>query len=179
RGVGLADPPAARPRGEGAPPEEGDRTRARVVRSRAARAGAGAGGAPQRAARRHLAAHGPRPLAPGAASHRGVGRRGRAVRPRPRGGSGAARRSRVVSTAGTLCRRTRGGRPSSFNFVTIEPTAVHITYFRWDVGSRRFRASDTYAFARAGMGAARVPAPAPAPPPPPAQPVPADTTSHS
>src|SRR5207237_191416 len=85
----------------------------------------------------------------------------------------------VVSTAGTLCKRTRGGRPSTFNFVTIEPTAVHITYFRWDVGSRRFRASDTYAFARAGMGAAPVPAPAPAPPPPPAQPVPADTTSHS
>jgi len=73
----------------------------------------------------------------------------------------------VVSTAGTLCKRTRGGRPSSFNFVTIEPTAVHITYFRWDVESRRFRASDTYAFARAGKGAA------------PAQPVPADTTSHS
>jgi len=82
----------------------------------------------------------------------------------------------VVSTAGTLCKRTRGGRPSSFNFVTIEPTAVHITYFRWDVESRRFRASDTYAFARAGKGA--VPA-SPAPPGPPGQPVPADTTSHS
>src|SRR5207247_1367005 len=27
----------------------------------------------------------------------------------------------VVSTAGTLCRRSRGGRPSCFNFVTIEP----------------------------------------------------------
>ncbi len=79
----------------------------------------------------------------------------------------------VVSTAGTLCKRTRGGRPSTFNFVTIEPTAVHITYFRWDAESRRFRASDTCAFARAGKGAA------PAPAPPPAQPVPADTTSHS
>ena len=75
----------------------------------------------------------------------------------------------VVSTAGTLCTRTRGGRPSSFNFVTIEPTAVHITYFRWDAESRRFRASDTYAFARAGKGAS------PASP----QPVAADTTSHS
>ena len=82
----------------------------------------------------------------------------------------------VLSTAGTLCRRSRGERPSSFNFVTIEPTAVHITYFRWDVESRRFRASDTYAFARAGKGA--VPA-SPAPPGPPGQPVPADTTSHS
>jgi 3',5'-cyclic AMP phosphodiesterase CpdA len=60
----------------------------------------------------------------------------------------------VVSTAGTLCRRTRGGRPSSFNFVTIEPTAVHITFFRWDAESRRFRASDTAAFARAARQSA-------------------------
>ena len=77
----------------------------------------------------------------------------------------------VVSTAGTLCERTRGEQPSSFNFVTIEPTAVHITYFRWDAESRRFRASDTYAFARAGKGAPPSPAPT--------QPEPADTTSHS
>ena len=56
----------------------------------------------------------------------------------------------VVSTAGTLCTRSRGGRPSCFNFVTVEPTAVHITFFRWDGERRRFRASDTYAFARGG-----------------------------
>jgi 3',5'-cyclic AMP phosphodiesterase CpdA len=62
----------------------------------------------------------------------------------------------VVSTAGTLCRRTRGGRPSSFNFVTIEPTAVHITFFRWSAEHRRFNASDTVAFARVG---AQSPAP--------------------
>ena len=55
----------------------------------------------------------------------------------------------VVSTAGTLCQRTRGGRPQSFSFVTIEPTAIHITFFRWDAETRRFRASDTAAFARA------------------------------
>ena len=54
----------------------------------------------------------------------------------------------VVSTASTLCRRTRGGRPGSFNFVTIEPTAVHITFFRWSAEHRRFNASDTTAFAR-------------------------------
>ena len=59
----------------------------------------------------------------------------------------------VVSTAGTLCRRTRRGRPTSFNFVTIEPTAVHITFFRWD-GEGKFRASDTAAFARPGASAA-------------------------
>jgi len=54
----------------------------------------------------------------------------------------------VVSTAGTLCRRTRGGRPPSFNFVTIEPTAVHITFFRWDAQGGKFKAGDTAAFAR-------------------------------
>src|SRR5206468_2787144 len=43
----------------------------------------------------------------------------------------------------------RGGRPQSFSFVTIEPTAIHITFFRWDAETRRFRASDTAAFARA------------------------------
>jgi 3',5'-cyclic AMP phosphodiesterase CpdA len=54
----------------------------------------------------------------------------------------------VVSTAGTLSTRSRGGRPSSFNFVTIEPTAVHVTFFRWEAERGRFQASDTTAFAR-------------------------------
>jgi 3',5'-cyclic AMP phosphodiesterase CpdA len=54
----------------------------------------------------------------------------------------------VVSTAGTLCNRPRGGRPSSFNFVTIEPSAVQVTFFRWEGERGRFRASDTFAFAR-------------------------------
>lgn len=55
----------------------------------------------------------------------------------------------VVSTAGTLCTRARGGRPSCFNFVTIQPTAVQITFFRWEAERGRFRTSDTFAFARA------------------------------
>jgi len=54
----------------------------------------------------------------------------------------------VVSTTGTLSTRSRGGRPSCFNFVTIEPTAVHITFFRWEAERGRFRASDTFAFGR-------------------------------
>ena len=57
----------------------------------------------------------------------------------------------VVSTAGTLSTRSRGTRPSCFNFVTIEPTAVHITFFRWEGERGRFRASDTFAFGR-GQG---------------------------
>jgi 3',5'-cyclic AMP phosphodiesterase CpdA len=61
----------------------------------------------------------------------------------------------VVSTAGTLSTRSRAGRPSCFNFVTIEPTAVQITFFRWDRDRGRFRASDTFAFARGGGAEAR------------------------
>jgi 3',5'-cyclic AMP phosphodiesterase CpdA len=54
----------------------------------------------------------------------------------------------VVSTAGTLSTRARGGRPVSFNVVTIDPTAVQVTFFRWDASRQRFQPSDTAAFAR-------------------------------
>lgn len=64
----------------------------------------------------------------------------------------------VVSTAGTLCQRARG-RPQSFNFVTIDPSAVHITFFHWDAGTARFRATDTTAFARPGAAQTSAPAP--------------------
>src|SRR2546423_1936908 len=60
----------------------------------------------------------------------------------------------VIATAGTLSTRTRGGRPSSFNFVTIEPSAVQVTIFRWEAERGKFRASDTPAFARPGRAAA-------------------------
>lgn len=61
----------------------------------------------------------------------------------------------VVSTAGTLSTRSRGGRPSCFNFVTIEPTAVQIALFRWEADRGRFHASDTFAFARGSGHAER------------------------
>jgi 3',5'-cyclic AMP phosphodiesterase CpdA len=54
----------------------------------------------------------------------------------------------VVSTASTLSTRARGGRPASFNVVTIEPSAVQVTFFRWDAAKNRFQPSDTAAFAR-------------------------------
>lgn len=54
----------------------------------------------------------------------------------------------AVSTAGTLSTRARGGRPVSFNFVTIDPAAVQVTFFRWDSVKQRFLPSDTAAFAR-------------------------------
>jgi 3',5'-cyclic AMP phosphodiesterase CpdA len=58
----------------------------------------------------------------------------------------------IVSTTGTLSVRSRGGRPSCFNFVTIEPSAVQVTYFRWEAEAGRFRPSDTFAFARERPG---------------------------
>lgn len=54
----------------------------------------------------------------------------------------------VVATAGTLSDRSRGGRPGSFNFITIEAKAIQVTFFRWEAERARFRASDTFAFAR-------------------------------
>jgi predicted phosphodiesterase len=54
----------------------------------------------------------------------------------------------VVSTAGTLSTRARGARPVSFNLVTIDPTAIQVTFFRWDASRHRFQPSDTAAFAR-------------------------------
>ena len=54
----------------------------------------------------------------------------------------------VVSTASTLSTRARGGRPASFNVVTIEPSAVQVAFFRWDAAKQRFQPTDTAAFAR-------------------------------
>src|SRR5258705_62291 len=52
----------------------------------------------------------------------------------------------TVSTAGTLSTRALGGRPLSFNFATIDPAAVQVTFFRWDSAKHRFQPSDTAAF---------------------------------
>lgn len=54
----------------------------------------------------------------------------------------------AVSTASTLSTRSRGERPVSFNFVTIDPAAVQVTFFRWDSAKQRFQPSDTAAFSR-------------------------------
>jgi 3',5'-cyclic AMP phosphodiesterase CpdA len=54
----------------------------------------------------------------------------------------------IVSTAGTLSARVRGGKPASFNLVTVEATRLTITFYRWDVESERFWASEPVVFAR-------------------------------
>ena len=48
-------------------------------------------------------------------------------------GAGQIEGALAVSTAGTHSFRTRGGRPSVFNLVTIDDAAVHIQHYRWEV----------------------------------------------
>jgi 3',5'-cyclic AMP phosphodiesterase CpdA len=56
----------------------------------------------------------------------------------------------AVSTSGTHSARVRGGRPSVFNLVKIDPGAVHIQHYRWQTADRRFIPSDVASFARVG-----------------------------
>ena len=65
-------------------------------------------------------------------------------------GAGQIDGTLAVSTSGTHSSRSRGGRPSVFNLVTIEPGAVHIQHYRWSLRTREFSRSDTFSFARAG-----------------------------
>lgn len=54
----------------------------------------------------------------------------------------------AVSTAGTHSFRSRQGRPSVFNIVQVEASAVHVRHYRWDAAQRRFLESDRFSFAR-------------------------------
>jgi len=65
-------------------------------------------------------------------------------------GAGQVDGTLAVSTSGTHSFRSRGGRPSVFNLVTVEPGAVHIQHFRWQPTTREFQRSDAFSFARAG-----------------------------
>ena len=65
-------------------------------------------------------------------------------------GAGQVDGTLVVSTSGTHSFRSRGGRPSVFNLVTVEQGAVHIQHFRWHPATREFQRSDAFSFARAG-----------------------------
>jgi 3',5'-cyclic AMP phosphodiesterase CpdA len=65
-------------------------------------------------------------------------------------GAGQVDGTLAVSTAGTPSFRSRGGRPSVFNLVTVEPGGVHIQHFRWQPTTREFQRSDAFSFARAG-----------------------------
>jgi predicted phosphodiesterase len=54
----------------------------------------------------------------------------------------------TVSTSGTHSFRSRGGRPSVFNLVRIEPEVVHVQHYRWDAADGSFTPSDRFSFAR-------------------------------
>jgi 3',5'-cyclic AMP phosphodiesterase CpdA len=54
----------------------------------------------------------------------------------------------VVSCAGTLSTRSRGGRPSIFHRVTIEDESIHVEQYRWEAGHRLFKRSDVHSFPR-------------------------------
>jgi len=54
----------------------------------------------------------------------------------------------VVSCAGTLSTRSRGGRPSIFHRVTIEDASIHVEQYRWEPNQRLFKRSDVHSFPR-------------------------------
>jgi hypothetical protein len=45
----------------------------------------------------------------------------------------------VVSTAGTLSTRSRGGKPGSWNLITIDERTVSIDLMEWGTEAREFR----------------------------------------
>lgn len=55
----------------------------------------------------------------------------------------------VVSTAGTHCVRTRGGRPSAFNLVRVSADRVSIEHLIYARDAATFRPGDTAIFSRA------------------------------
>ncbi len=57
------------------------------------------------------------------------------------------RRGVVVSTAGTVSNRSRGGRPSSYNVITVEPQSITVVTFLWD-GEGEFIAGPRRCFDR-------------------------------
>jgi 3',5'-cyclic AMP phosphodiesterase CpdA len=65
-------------------------------------------------------------------------------------GAGQIEGGLAVSTSGTHSYRQRGGRPSVFNLVTVDPQSVHIQHFRWVSSDRQFIPSDKFSFARKG-----------------------------
>ena len=54
----------------------------------------------------------------------------------------------IVSTAGTVSNRSRGGRPSSANSITITPEAIAITTLVWSNEAQNFVPGPSYRFAR-------------------------------
>jgi 3',5'-cyclic AMP phosphodiesterase CpdA len=58
------------------------------------------------------------------------------------------RKGTIISTAGTVSNRSRGGRPSSFNVIDVAPDRVDITTHVWSPEARNFVAGPHKCFAR-------------------------------
>jgi 3',5'-cyclic AMP phosphodiesterase CpdA len=63
---------------------------------------------------------------------------------------GETKRGTVVSTAGTVSSRSRGGRPSSANEIAITPEALEVSVLVWSPERQDFVPGPARAFARAG-----------------------------
>jgi predicted phosphodiesterase len=48
------------------------------------------------------------------------------------------RKGTIVSTAGTVSNRSRGGRPSSYNVITISPAQIDVVTHVWSSETRAF-----------------------------------------
>jgi 3',5'-cyclic AMP phosphodiesterase CpdA len=58
------------------------------------------------------------------------------------------RRGTVISTAGTVSNRSRGGRPSSVNLISITSAGIDVHTYVWTPGSRTFTPGPTRCFER-------------------------------
>lgn len=58
------------------------------------------------------------------------------------------RRGTVVSTAGTVSNRSRGGRPSSLNIIELAPARIEVSTRIWDGDAGRFASGPVRTFAR-------------------------------
>ena len=54
----------------------------------------------------------------------------------------------VVSCAGTLCSRTRGGRPSVFHRIRWDEDSIHVEMYKWESDLGLFKRNDVHAFGR-------------------------------
>ena len=68
------------------------------------------------------------------------------------------RRGTVISTAGTISSRSRGGRPSSVNIVSVFETEIEVATHVWSVDQRDFRQGPVNTFPRGPHRAAGSPA---------------------
>ena len=58
------------------------------------------------------------------------------------------KRGTIISTAGTISNRSRGGRPSSVNSITISDAEIEVSTLVWSDDQRDFVAGPVKCFAR-------------------------------